>query len=131
MPEMVALCAKGIAVPVCPEVDGGLPVPRPPCELRSGRAVAASGEDMTMQYLRGAEHARNTALRLGIRLAVLKEKSPSCGSSCVYDGTFSRRLVPGEGLAARALREVGVRVVSEADKNALNQALRDAGIAMQ
>ncbi len=111
--RLAELYGSGLALAVCPEADGGLPVPRPPCELRNGRAVTREGRDLTPQFEAGAVHALNLALTSGIRLAILKDGSPSCGCSEIYDGTFSRRRVPGQGLAAALLRAHGILVVSE------------------
>lgn len=86
----------------------------------------AEGGDCTDAYLRGAAIARDTALVHGIRFAVLKAKSPSCGSSVIYDGTFTRTLIPGEGLTARMLRESGVRIMDETDADALRTFLQEA-----
>lgn len=121
--ELVRLAALGRVVPVCPEVAGGLPVPRPPAEIVGGsggdvldsraRVLTASGEDVTEAYIRGAEVAQALVRRYGIGLAVMKARSPSCSPSGIYDGTHSRRLVPGEGVTVALLRREGVRVISE------------------
>lgn len=111
--ELADLYEQGLALAVCPETDGGLPVPRTPCELVNGRAVTEQGRDVTEMFLAGAEKALGLARKHGIGLAVLKEKSPSCGSGLVYDGSFSRRLVPGRGLAAALLLSAGLVVVNE------------------
>lgn len=110
-------------VPVCPEVLGGLTTPRPAAELAGGdgRSVLAGeaavvnvdGDDVTAAYLRGAEAAVGLGRSTGATRAVLKARSPSCGSSGVYDGTFSRRLVDGEGVTAAALRAAGIEVCSD------------------
>jgi uncharacterized protein YbbK (DUF523 family) len=102
-------------VPVCPEVLGGLPTPRPAAELVGERVVNIDGEDVTAAYRRGAEAAVAVAKAVGAQRAVLKARSPSCGSSAVYDGSFSRRLVPGSGVTAAALRAAGLEVGSEED----------------
>ena len=114
-------------VPVCPEVLGGLPTPRAAAELQGGggadvvggtgaaRVVNIEGEDVTTAYRRGAEAAVAVARAVGAQRAVLKARSPSCGSSAVYDGTFSRRLVPGRGVTAAALAAAGLEVGSEED----------------
>jgi uncharacterized protein YbbK (DUF523 family) len=114
-------------VPVCPEVLGGLPTPRAAAELIGGdgadvlagtghaRVVTIEGEDVTAAYRRGAEAAVIIARTVGAKRAVLKARSPSCGSSAVYDGTFSRRLVPGTGVTAAALTAAGLEVGSEED----------------
>ncbi len=121
--ELIRLAAMGRVIPVCPEVAGGLPVPRPPAEIVGGsggdvldgraRVLTASGEDVSEAYIRGAEAALALVRRYGIRLAVMKARSPSCGPSGIYDGTHSRRLVPGEGVAVALLRRAGVEVISE------------------
>ena len=117
-------------VPVCPEVLGGLPTPRAAAELRGGdgvdvvagrgeaRVVNIEGVDVTAAYRRGAEAAVAVAKAVGAQRAVLKARSPSCGSAAVYDGTFSRRLVPGQGVTAAALAAAGLAVGSEEDADA-------------
>jgi D-alanine-D-alanine ligase len=112
-PELVRLYEQGLALPVCPEVDGGLPAPRPPCELRGGRAVSKDGRDVTERVLAGAEQALELARRYNLRLAVLKERSPACGGKRIYDGTFSGRVIAGQGLAAALLDVNGVTVINE------------------
>lgn len=111
-----AVVALGAVARLVPEVAGGLPVPRPEAErLPSGRVVTASGEDVTVAYERGAAAAVALARAVGASEAVLKARSPSCGCRQVYDGSFSRTLVAGEGVAAGALRRAGVRVRSDED----------------
>lgn len=101
-------------VPVCPEVLGGLPVPRPPAEIQpDGRVCCADGRDVTAAYRLGAERALELARAEGCQAALLKEKSPSCGFGQVYDGTFSRTLAGGSGVAARLLAEHGLPVYGE------------------
>jgi uncharacterized protein YbbK (DUF523 family) len=116
------LVALGEALPVCPELLGGLPVPREPCELVNGRALTRVGQDNTAAYLLGAEKTLALAQRHGIRLAVLKERSPSCGVSAVYDGTFTGTCINGEGLTTALLRRAGMTVFSE--ENAPEELLR-------
>jgi uncharacterized protein YbbK (DUF523 family) len=106
--------ALGCVVPVCPEVAGGLPVPRPPAEQQGdGRVVDVHGRDVTAEFEAGAAHAVALARQHGITVAVLKEGSPSCGVSRVGDGTHTGAKVPGQGVTAAALRAIGVRVFSE------------------
>jgi uncharacterized protein YbbK (DUF523 family) len=108
------LSAVARLVPVCPEVAGGLPIPRPSAELGpDGRVRTAAGADVTDFYERGAEHAVTLARQEGISRAVLKARSPSCGSREIYDGTHRGVLIEGEGVTAAALRRAGVEVVSE------------------
>jgi uncharacterized protein YbbK (DUF523 family) len=107
--EVAALVKSGKAVPVCPEVLGGFPVPRECIELRNGRAVTESGMDVTEGVKRGAMKALEAAKRAGCRRAILKARSPSCGCGKIYDGTFSGRLVAGDGMFAKLLVESGIR----------------------
>lgn len=103
------------AVPVCPEVLGGLPVPRTPAELVNGVVTARDGRSVDREYRRGAEAALEIARREGAELAVLQPRSPSCGVRQVYDGTFSGRRVDGQGVFARLLRKNGFRVLEPED----------------
>lgn len=102
-------------VPVCPERDGGLPCPRQASEIAADgvHVFDAAGKDVTDAFERGARIAVETARREECRFAVLKEKSPSCGAGSIYDGTFSGRLIEGDGIAVRALRSAGIVVVDE------------------
>ncbi|MCD0451795.1 DUF523 domain-containing protein [Actinocorallia sp. API 0066] len=110
--------AEGRIVGFCPEVAGGLGVPRPPAELRDGSVVTEAGDDVTEQFRRGAEQALAVARKAGVRVAVLKEGSPSCGSSLVNDGTFTGTRVPGTGLTTRLLRAHGIHVFNETELEA-------------
>lgn len=114
-PAVRKLVEQGRAVPVCPEVLGGLPTPRPPMELRQGRVVTSLGEDCTDAFGLGARRALDLARSRGCVRAILKSRSPSCGSAMVYDGTFSGRLAPGDGVFAALLKDQGFEVVTEAD----------------
>ena len=118
-PEIDALRNKHTLIPVCPEQLGGLPTPREPSEIKSGRAVNASGRDVTENYERGAYEALRLAQRLGCRAAILKERSPSCGCGQVYDGTFSHTLVPGDGFTAALLKKSGIAVYGESQASSL------------
>ncbi|MFI9589722.1 DUF523 domain-containing protein [Nonomuraea sp. NPDC052265] len=115
---------EGRLVVVCPEVTGGLPVPRPAAEIEGGaggaavlsgaaRVLASDGSDVTAEFVAGARAALEAARSAGIRLAVLKEGSPSCGALSVYDGTFGGRRVPGQGVTTALLEAHGVRVFTE------------------
>ena len=118
-PLAVELARRGLAVPVCPEQLGGLPTPREPSERRADTVVSRSGADVTAQFRRGAEQALHLARLYGCKAAVLKERSPSCGSGEVYDGTFSGRLTPGDGVTAALLKANGIAVYGESDLDAL------------
>lgn len=118
--------AEGRVVRVCPEVAGGLSVPRPPAEIAHGRVMAKDGRDVTVEFERGAEEALRLVKEHGIEVAVLKSGSPSCGSGFVYDGTFSKTRVDGDGLTTRLLQANGVKVFSELDWSGADVALSDA-----
>lgn len=113
VPALAALYESGEALAVCPEAEGGLPAPRPPCELRNGRSLTKDGADCTEAFVAGAERVLAMAREHGITRAILKEKSPSCGSSFIYDGTFSGRVIRGQGLAAALLARHGFELASE------------------
>lgn len=101
-------------IPVCPEVLGGLEVPRSPAEIQSdGRVLTQDGKDVTAAYCSGAERAVEIARENGCTVAILKARSPSCGCGEVYDGTFTGSVTPGWGVAARMLREAGIEVMDE------------------
>ena len=114
---------EGRVVSFCPEVAGGLGVPRPAAEIRDGggeavldaRApvVTREGIDVTGNFLDGACKALNAARARGVRLAVLKDGSPSCGSSWIYDGTFTGARREGRGATAALLERHGIRVFNE------------------
>ena len=117
--QTVALMERYHLIPVCPEQLGGLPTPREPSERQGDAFRTKSGADVTAQYRRGAEQALHLARLYGCRAAVLKERSPSCGSGEIYDGTFSGRLTPGDGVTAALLKENGIAVYGESEIEAL------------
>ena len=119
-PGLARLIAQDRVIGFCPEVAGGLPVPRPAAEIRAGdgdrviageaRVVTGSGDDVSKSFLAGARQALALCREHGIRVAVLTESSPSCGSSSIYDGSFTRRLIDGSGVTAALLRQQGISV---------------------
>lgn len=113
VPAVAKLVEDGLAFPVCPELSGGLAAPRPPCELSQGEVKDASGALHTAAFAAGARRCLRAVQLLGIRRAVLKERSPSCGVNLVYDGSFSGTRIAGEGLFAALLRENGISAVNE------------------
>ena len=126
---------QGRLVPICPEVVGGLSVPRPAAELVGGdgadvlddqaRLVTAGGRDVTEAFIAGAHHALELARHHQVRLALLKARSPSCGSGQIYDGSFSGTLQPGQGVTAALLQREGVAVFSEEEIAELARYLED------
>ncbi len=113
--ELAAFLEGHEVVPVCPELVGGLSVPRRPCEIFGGSVVNDRGENVDEAFRRGAAFCLQKALDEGIELAVLQPRSPSCGVRQIYDGTFSRKLVEGSGVFAGLLLENGFRVVEPDD----------------
>jgi xylulokinase len=117
----VALAAGGAGLPFCPETAGGLPCPRVPAEIIGGtgedvlagsaRVVTREGEDVTVAYLAGAEKALELCQKEGITRARLKTRSPSCGCGQIYDGSFSGRTTPGDGVTAALLKRAGIWVI--------------------
>ena len=112
-------------VPVCPEILGGLPTPRTPSERQGERVVSKTGADVTAAYRKGAEEALRLARLFGCRKALLKERSPSCGRGQIYDGSFSGRLIPGDGVTARLLEQEGIAVFGEGQLQQLLETLKD------
>src|SRR5215831_12078295 len=110
--SVVSLHATHRVIPVCPETAGGLPTPRAWAERQADGTVRDEhGNDVTEWFRRGATHAVQLAAATGAQRAVLKARSPSCGCREIYDGSFSRTRVAGEGVTAEALREAGLEVV--------------------
>ena len=112
---VASLAKKHFLIPVCPEQLGGLPTPREPDEIQNGRVYEKSGKENTEEFIRGAEETLRIAKLLKADMAVLKQNSPSCGSSMIYDGTFSGKKIPGSGITASLLIQNGIRVISEED----------------
>ena len=117
--ELARLQARFDLIPICPEQLGGLATPRPPAERRGSRVVTASGLDVTEAYARGAQQVLQLARQFSCRAAILKAKSPACGSGLIYDGSFTGTLVTGDGVAAQMLKEEGLIVFGESDTELL------------
>ena len=113
------LAEKYSLLPVCPECYGGLTTPRLPSERVGDRVLSSDGTDVTAQYRKGASAALLLKELTGARLALLKENSPSCGKSRIYDGTFSLTLTEGDGVCAEALMKNGVTVYGESEAEML------------
>lgn len=124
---------QGRVVPFCPELAGGFPVPRPPAEIPGGQGrdvlagraqvIEQGGTQVTDFFVRGAQLALREAQRLGIRVAVLKEGSPSCGVHRLYAGDFSGRMKEGRGVTTELLEQHGIRVFSEAQADKVDAVL--------
>ena len=109
------LLEKYELVPFCPEVEGGLSIPRKPSEIKGEKVINIEGKDVTKYYELGAEKAYNICMYLGIKVAILKENSPSCGTHTIYDGSFTHTTISGLGYTAKYLKARGIRVLSEND----------------
>jgi uncharacterized protein YbbK (DUF523 family) len=100
-------------IPICPEQLGGLPTPREPAEIRGERVVTRSGKDVTENFKRGAKEVLKIAKLYGIKEAIMKQRSPSCGCGEIYDGTFSGKTIKGDGVTTTLLKKNGIKVISE------------------
>lgn len=132
-PRVRDLVAKGLAIPVCPEQFGGDPTPRDPVELDgfsgedviNGSAIprSCSGADKKASFIKGAREVLNLAKMVGARFAILKERSPSCGSTVIYDGTFTGQKRHGRGVTTALLEQKGIKVFSEENMDSLFEEL--------
>jgi uncharacterized protein YbbK (DUF523 family) len=111
-------------IPVCPEVSGGLPVPRPGAQRVGGKVLTTAGNDFTAEFTRGAQEAVRLAQLNNVAFAIMKQSSPSCGSKLIYDGSFTGTKVPGQGLTVELLHSAGIRVFSEEDLDEAETYLR-------
>ncbi|EFC91622.1 protein of unknown function DUF523 [Dethiosulfovibrio peptidovorans DSM 11002] len=112
-PDIIEILEGRDVLPLCPEQLGGLPTPRTPCEIVNGVVMGKDGIERTGYFRRGAVLALEAISKFDVTVALLKEKSPSCGSSLIYDGSFSGRVTKGRGIFASALVDMGVTVFSE------------------
>ena len=114
-PELVTLLEKYNVkiVKICPECFAGLPIPRVPSEIREEKVYGKDGRDITEEFLIGAEKTYQIAKIKQVDFAILKERSPSCGSSFIYDGSFSGKVIQGQGLTARRLNKENIVIFSE------------------
>nr|VFJ62863.1 MAG: Uncharacterized conserved protein YbbK, DUF523 family [Candidatus Kentron sp. FW] len=111
--KVLKLAGEEILIPVCPEQLGGLSTPRIPAEQRDGKVVTKEGRDVTENFRRGARETLKLARLYGVREAILKQRSPSCGVGKIYDGTFSGKVIRGNGVTSALLKEHGIKVSSE------------------
>lgn len=123
--DLVDLLKGQDLVPVCPEVMGGLATPRDPSEITEGRVITNKGEDVTEEFTRGARLALERALNEGVDLAILQPRSPSCGVKEVYDGSFSARLIPGQGIFASLLTKEDIPVFEENELNKIKSFIKN------
>ena len=112
-PLIKELLQKYELIPFCPEVEGGLKTPRLPNEIKKGQVYNSDGKDVTKYFNEGAEKALNICKYCNIKIAILKDGSPSCGSKVIHDGSFSGRKIKGMGITASLLEHYGIKVISE------------------
>lgn len=98
-------------IPICPEIMGGLPTPRPPAERVGDKVITNEGKDVTEQYSKGAKECLFLAQKYGVQKALLKRRSPSCGLGEIYDGTFRHNIVKGKGVTAELLEKNGIEII--------------------
>ena len=111
--KIIELAEKYEFILICPEVFGGLPTPRPASEIVGDKVLSVEGKDVTINFTRGANKALELAKTNGCSKAILKSKSPSCGKGYIYDGSFSHKVIEGNGIAAKLLIENGITVFTE------------------
>jgi len=124
-PKVLELIKSGEFIPVCPEQLGGLSTPRIPQEIQGcsgedvlagkGKVMNKNGEDVTAQFIRGAEETLKIGKSAGATEFIAKSKSPSCGCGFTYDGTFSGTLIEGDGVTTALLKQNGIKVINEED----------------
>ncbi|EAR61238.1 hypothetical protein MED92_10944 [Oceanospirillum sp. MED92] len=120
---------EGRLVTICPEIAGGLPTPRPPAETQCKFPIfitTRDGNDVTPEFLTGAEKALEMARRENVACALMKAKSPSCGNKRIYDGNFTNTLIEGSGVAAAELIRNGIPVFSEKELDDLFAFIEDS-----
>ncbi len=100
-------------IPICPEVMGGLDIPRISAEIKDGIVINKEGIDVSSYFNKGALMVLDTIKKLNIKYAVLKDGSPSCGSTYIYDGSFNNIKISGMGITAKALYEKGIIIYNE------------------
>lgn len=113
--RIIGLSKKEALIPVCPEQLGGLSTPRESSEIKGKRVITVSGKDQTENMKKGAEETLKIAKLFNIKQAILKQKSPSCGCGKIYDGTFSGKIIKGDGVTTALLKKNKIKVISEED----------------
>ncbi len=114
-PKVVELLKKEQLIPVCPEQLGSLSTPRIPSEQKGDKVFNKEGKDVTSNFIRGAEETLKIVKLFGIKEAIFKQKSPSCGCGKIYDGSFSGSLIEGDGITTSLLKKNGIKVINDED----------------
>lgn len=113
--KIIELIKEKDVILICPEQLGGLKTPRTPAEIKNNKVINKEGIDVTEEYQTGAQEVLKIAQKFNIKTAILKSKSPSCGKGKIYDGTFSNKLIEGNGITAELLKKHGIKVISSDD----------------
>ena len=113
--KVIELVKQGKAIPICPEQLGGLTTPRSPAEQKNNKVFTKDGEDVTAQFEKGANAVLQIAKSFNCKEAILKSKSPSCGSGKIYDGTFSGKLIDGDGITTKLLKKNNIKTFTEGE----------------
>lgn len=111
--ELIEFLKDYEIIKVCPEVMGGLFIPRIPSEIKGNNVINKNGVDVTNNFINGALKVLDIAKEENIKIAILKEKSPSCGSNYVYDGTFTNKIINGMGITSKLLKDNGIIILNE------------------
>lgn len=119
-PIFAQLKTENRLIPFCPECAGGLTIPRAPAEKVGSLILTNTGEDVTTAFEKGAQHTLNLCKKNNIRIAILKENSPSCGPNNIYDGSFTGNKISGTGITAKLLQQNNITVLSEAELNKIS-----------
>jgi len=123
-PFIKKLLNLDMLIPICPEVEGGLQTPRVPVEIIDNKAISKIGDDKTIFFRKGAQKTLDLCKKNDIKYAILKSRSPSCGSSQIYDGTFSHTLISGDGICAKLLKQNGIGIFTEKNIKELENFLK-------
>ena len=114
--KVIEISKREELIPVCPEQLGGLKTPREESEIQvDGNVKTKSGKDITAELKKGAEEVLKIVKKFGITEAILKQKSPSCGCGKIYDGTFSGKIIEGDGITTELLKKNGIKIKTEED----------------
>lgn len=113
--KVIDLARKEFLIPLCPEQLGGLSTPREPAQRKGQRVITESGKDVSKNFKEGARQVLKIAKLYGVKEAILKQRSPSCGCGQIYDGTFSKTIKKGDGVTASLLKKNGIKVTTEED----------------
>jgi uncharacterized protein YbbK (DUF523 family) len=111
--KVLALAKEEKLIPVCPEQLGGLPIPHEPSEQKGGGVFDRQGNDVTGYFLKGAAETLSIAQAHSVKEAIFKQRSPSCGCGQIYDGSFTGKVIAGDGVATALLKKNGIKVITE------------------